>query len=293
LRTAVKQAHGVAASAAVGKPLEILGEGTITPERGGPHGLHRLQDRSTREEAHGMSCVGVVDTEHRPLDPVHPGLARRLLARGQAAVWRRYPFTLILTRPGPAARPHPLRLKIDPGSRTTGLALLTEPETPETPAPQSAEGATGRVVWAGELHHRSHVVHERLVTRAAVRRSRRQRHTRYRPARCANRRRAAGWLPPSLESRLANTLTWVRGLCRLAPVVALSQELVRFDTQALVDPELSRVEYQQETLAGYEVREYLLEQWGKRCAYCHATHLPPQIEHIVRRARGGSNRVSN
>src|SRR5262249_56851443 len=107
-----------------------------------------------------MSYVFVVDTAHHPLDPVHPGHARRLLAHGQAAVWKRSPFTLLLKRSVPEAAPQPLRLTIDPGSRTTGLALLTKSGTPTTlPA---EEGATGGVVWAGELHHRGHVVHERL-----------------------------------------------------------------------------------------------------------------------------------
>src|SRR5262249_16960921 len=120
-----------------------------------------------------MSCVLVVDTTHRPLDPVHPGQARRLLSQGQAAVWRRSPFTLILPRAGPDAPPHPLRLKIDPGSRTSGLALVTETApaaqaaegtegTEGTEGPEGTEGAeqsTASVVWAGELTHRGSAVH--------------------------------------------------------------------------------------------------------------------------------------
>jgi 5-methylcytosine-specific restriction endonuclease McrA len=152
----------------------------------------------------------------------------------------------------------------------------------------------GRVVWAGELTHRGQAVHEKLVTRRAIRCGRRQRHTRYRPARFANRRRPEGWLPPSLESRLANTETWVGRLCLLANVTAISQELVKFDTQALQNPEISGAEYQQGTLAGYELREYLLEKWGRRCAYCHATGVPLQVKHIVPKTRnGGSDRASN
>ena len=80
---------------------------------------------------------------------------------------------------------------------------------------------------------------------------------------------------------------------RWAPVSALSVELVRFDTQALQNPEISGVEYQQGTLFGYEVREYLLEKWGRKCAYCDATGVPLQIEHILAKARSGSDRVSN
>jgi 5-methylcytosine-specific restriction endonuclease McrA len=82
-------------------------------------------------------------------------------------------------------------------------------------------------------------------------------------------------------------------VCRWAPVSALSQELVRFDTQALQNPEISGAEYQQGTLAGYEVREYLLEKWGRKCAYCDARDVPLEIDHIHPRSRGGSDRVSN
>src|SRR6266700_3009827 len=65
-----------------------------------------------------MSSVLVIGQDKRPRAPVHPGRARQLLANGQAAVYRRYPFVLILTRPLPEAPPQPLRLKIDPGRRT-------------------------------------------------------------------------------------------------------------------------------------------------------------------------------
>ncbi len=223
--------------------------------------------------------VFVIDTDQRPLAPCHPARARRLLDRGKAAVWRRYPFTLILKRAVPDARPAPLRVKLDPGSRTTGLALVDD--------------ATGQVAWAAELAHRGQRIRDALLARKATRRGRRQRRTRYRPRRFDNRRRREGWLPPSLESRISNMLTWVARLRRYASVAAISQELVRFDTQLLEHPEIAGTEYQQGELEGYEVREYLLEKWGRRCAYCAAVGTPLQVEHIVPRARGGTNRVSN
>jgi 5-methylcytosine-specific restriction endonuclease McrA len=223
--------------------------------------------------------VFVIDTEKRPLAPCHPARARRLLGNGKAAVWRRYPFTIILKRDVPEATPQPLRVKIDPGSKTTGLAVVHD--------------ATGQVIWAAELFHRGERVRQRLDQRRVCRRGRRQRTTRYRPARFDNRRRAEGWLPPALESRISNVLTWVRRLRRFASIAALSQELVRFDTQLLENPEISGVEYQQGELAGYEIREYLLEKFGRKCAYCGATDRPLHVEHIVPKARGGTNRVSN
>jgi hypothetical protein len=75
-------------------------------------------------------------------------------------------------------------------------------------------------------------------------------------------------------------------------------ELARFDTQALERPGIAGAEYQQGTLAGYEAREYLLEKWGRRCAYCGAKGtgpgaVPLNIDHVVPRSKGGSDRVSN
>lgn len=228
-----------------------------------------------------MSLVFVIDQEKQPLDPIPPGRARFLLRAGHAAVWRRYPFTLILKdrTTEEQAPPQPLRLKIDPGSKTTGLALVDD--------------ASGQVVWAGELTHRGQQVKKALDHRRVCRRSHRGRHTRYRQARYLNRKRQDGWLPPSLESRIANVLCWVHRLQHLCPVCAISLELVKFDTQLLQDPEISGVEYQQGELAGYELREYVLERMGRVCAYCHQSGVPLEMEHIVPRSRGGSNRARN
>jgi hypothetical protein len=79
----------------------------------------------------------------------------------------------------------------------------------------------------------------------------------------------------------------------ITPILAISQELVRFDLQALEQPDISGTEYQQGTLAGYEVRQYLLDKWNRACSYCGVKGIPLQIEHIHPRAKGGSNRVSN
>lgn len=226
-----------------------------------------------------MSKVFVLDTTKQPLDPVHPGRARLLLKEGKAVVYRRFPFTLILKRALESPTLHPLRLKIDPGSQTTGLAILND--------------AAGEVVWAAELTHRGQQITQRMDQRRAVRRSRRQRKTRYRQPRFNNRRRRTDTLPPSLESRIANVLTWVHRLRRLCPVAAISQELVKFDMQAMQNPEISSVQYQQGALMGYELRAYLLEKWQRTCAYCGQGQVPLQIEHIVPRAKGGSDRVAN
>jgi hypothetical protein len=79
----------------------------------------------------------------------------------------------------------------------------------------------------------------------------------------------------------------------LAPATAIAQELVRFDTELIEKPEISGVEYQQGTLAGDEVREYLFEKWGRTCVYCDAVNVSLNLDHVIPRSKGGSDRASN
>ncbi|MEG3927090.1 MULTISPECIES: RNA-guided endonuclease IscB [unclassified Microcoleus] len=171
----------------------------------------------------------------------------------------------------------PIILKLDPGSQTTGIALV--------------QGEN--IIFGAELAHRGQAIKASLESRRSLRRGRRNRHTRYRPARFLNRVRPKGWLAPSLQHRVETTLTWVTKLMKLAPIVSIVQELVRFDLQQLENPEISGIEYQQGVLCGYEIREYLLNKWDRKCAYCGITDTPLQVEHIHPKAKGGSNRVSN
>jgi 5-methylcytosine-specific restriction endonuclease McrA len=267
-----------------------------------------------------MQYVLVVDADRRPLMPCRPARARRLLTQHQAAVLRQFPFTIILNTPRPAAMVVPMRLKIDPGSQTTGLILMRErTSTPRNPTTSSeirltptidittesssgdvtdasADSEIGHIMWAAELSHRGQEVHASLEKRRAARRGRRQRHTRCRPQRGDNRLRTPGWLPPSLESRVQNVVTWAQRLSRSCPIDSISFEAVRFDTQLLQNPEIEGMEYQHGTLAGTEVRKYVLLKWNYRCAYCHQVATATnrwEIDHIVPRRRGGSNRASN
>lgn len=226
-----------------------------------------------------MSKVFVLDTNSQPLDPVHPGRARILLSQGKAAVFRRFPFCIVLKVAVDQPKVEPLRIKIDPGSKTTGIAVVND--------------VSGEVVFAAHLQHRGGSIKKRLDARRAVRRSRRARLTRYRKPRFNNRKRKSGWLPPSLVSRVANVLTWVNRLRRYCPITAISMELVKFDLQQIENPEISGLQYQQGTLQGYEIREYLLEKWQRACAYCGKKNIPFQVEHIHPKARLGSDRVTN
>lgn len=151
--------------------------------------------------------VAVLDSDKRPLAPTTPRRAKMLLASGKAAVFRRYPFTLILKRRPQCAEAPGLQLSIDLECRSTRLTIT--------------DTRSGEKIFAAEIEHRSEQIKARLEVRRAVRRSRRQRKTRYRKPRFLNRTRSSSWLPPSIESRIENTLTWVRRLARAYPVSSL------------------------------------------------------------------------
>ncbi|MGG6281831.1 RNA-guided endonuclease IscB [Leptolyngbya sp. AN03gr2] len=222
--------------------------------------------------------VFLIDANKTPMNPIHPAHAKKLMDSGKAAVFRRFPFTLIMNRVVENIVTYPIKLKIDPGSKMTGISLVNNRD---------------EVIWGMELQHRGQQIKDALESRRSVRRGRRQRNTRYRQARFLNRTRPDGWLAPSLMHRVLTVETWVKRLCKFAPIAEIKQELVRFDMQQMENPEISGTEYQQGELQGYEVRKYLLEKWNRECSYCGKTDIPLQIEHIVPRAKGGSDRVSN
>jgi len=226
--------------------------------------------------------VPVLDTSKKPLAPTTPRRARLLLKKGKAAVFRRYPFTIILKREVVNPATPDLKLKIDPGSKTTGVAIVNQ--------------QTGEVVFAAEIEHRGHEIKKRLDERRAYRRNRRARKTRYRPKRFNNRVRRKGWLPPSLTSRIENVESCVRRLLRVYPIKGLAQERVKFDMQIMQNPDIEGIEYQQGELQGFEIREYVFIKFKHACVYARAKSPCSDIlniDHVVPRARGGSNRVSN
>ena len=226
--------------------------------------------------------VFVLDRHGRPLMPCSPARARRLLRSGRARVHHLAPFVIrLVDRLVEDSVVTGVEVKIDPGSKSTGVAVTTA-----TPA-----GMVGLVSF--EVQHRGRLISKKLEQRSNYRRGRRSRNLRYRAPRFNNRTKPKGWLAPSLRHRVDTTMSLVTRLRQWAPVTGIAQELVRFDMAKMESPEITGAEYQQGTLAGYETREYLLAKWNRTCAYCGATNTPLNLDHIHPRAAGGSNRVSN
>lgn len=227
-------------------------------------------------------AVYVIDKQGRPLMPCSEKRARLLLERSRARVHRVSPFVIrLVDRTRADSQIQPLTVKLDPGSKVTGIALVR------------AQHKDVQVLSLMELAHRGSEIKKALQQRAGYRRRRRNANLRHRAPRFKNRVKPEGWLPPSLQHRVDTSMAWVTRLRRWAPITDLATERVKFDMQKMQNPEISGIEYQQGELQGYEVREYLLEKWERRCMYCQAEGVPLQIEHLVARVNGGSNRISN
>ncbi|MFX0062985.1 MAG: RNA-guided endonuclease IscB, partial [Candidatus Hermodarchaeota archaeon] len=252
------------------------------------------------------------------------------LQQKRAVVHRMAPFTIRLKdRERETSRLQHMRIKIDPGAKKTGMVLLREQE--EEPA-HKTEKHPSYVIWAGEIHHKTDIK-EKLDKRRALRRGRRSRKTRYRKPRFSNRprkrcrvcggntpkrprggraddcrvhygqksdrKKRIDWLPPSLTARREQTVQAVQQLKKLAPLTAISVEHVKFDTQLLQNPDIQDVEYQQGTLWGYEVKEYLLEKFNRQCAYCQGKSRDTilEVDHVIprqpTRGQAGTDRISN
>jgi 5-methylcytosine-specific restriction endonuclease McrA len=219
--------------------------------------------------------VFVLSKTGKPLMPTTPRRARIWLNTGRARIVNREPFTIQL-RFATANYTQSVTVGVDTGSQTAGIAATTN----------------GEVVYQAEVHLRTDIT-GKLRQRRQYRRNRRSRKTRYRAARWANRRKRSCWLPPSLHSQAEATVKAVRFVASFLPVSRVNVEIGSFDTQRMQTPEISGIAYQRGALQGYLLREYLLEKWQRKCAYCGAKGIPLQIEHLVPKSRGGSDRASN
>ena len=100
--------------------------------------------------------VFVLDAQKNPLMPCKPGMARSLLKAGKAKIFKRYPFTIILNKLVTEST-IVLQLKIDPGSKQTGFALINQ---------------EGELIWAMVLIHRGQQIKNALERRRTLRRGR-------------------------------------------------------------------------------------------------------------------------
>jgi len=229
-----------------------------------------------------MNRVFVLSKTGKTLMPCHPARARQLLDSKKAVVKRLYPFIIQLTQRSDGYI-QPVELKFDPGSKETGIGLVLHGKNRLS------------AIFGAVLTHRGQEIKGNLDSRRMIRRSRRNRKTRYRQARFLNRVRSKhkGWLAPSVQSRVDNITEWSKRFMRYTRVDFITVESVKFDMQKMENAAIEGIEYQRGTLFDYEVKEYLLEKYNYSCVYCGIKNVPFEKEHVIPKSRGGSNRISN
>lgn len=221
--------------------------------------------------------VFVLDKSKKPLNMISHVKARILLKNRLAVVHKIYPFTIRLKDNSCVNNDRAYTVKIDPGSRTTGIAITDDKNA---------------VVMLAELEHRGRIIKKNLGDRRAIRSHRRQRKTRYRPARFLNRTRAEGWLAPSIRSRADNVINFIRKYKKLLNVTKVEIERVSFDVaQMSSDNYLVGTDYQKGNLYDKNLREFVFSKTNGRCAYCGAK--AEEIDHIIPRSNGGTNSTYN
>ncbi|MFM0308344.1 RNA-guided endonuclease IscB [Paraburkholderia sp. RL17-383-BIF-A] len=208
--------------------------------------------------------------------------ARVLLERGRARVHRLMPFVIRLTdRLVEESSLQPVRVKIEPGSKATGMSLVRE-----------ADGHTA-VLNLFELVHRGSQIREALTGRSNFRRRRRSANLRYRAARFSNRAVKRGSLPPSLQHRVVTMQSWTHRFIRWAPVTGIASEVVRYSTTTIASLGVATPAPQEADLLAHETRAYLLERLEYRCAYCGAEGRELRVDPITPKASLTTARITD
>lgn len=225
--------------------------------------------------------VYVLDIDGQPLMPTaRHGKVRRLLNSHLAKVVKRCPFTIQLLYQS-TKETQPVSLGVDAGSKHIGLAATTEK----------------KVVYQEELAPRNDVV-KLLSARRALRRSRRNRKTRYRKSRFNNRvhSKHKGWLAPSVEVKIQEHITAIKRICQILPISEIHVETAEFDFQRLKameegNPLPAGTDYQLgEQYNFYNTRQYVLHRDGYTCQCCgaHDNNVRLHVHHIESRQTGGN-----
>ena len=197
-----------------------------------------------------------------------------LLRHGKAHVVSRVPFIVQLDYES-TTYTQKVSLGIDAGSKHIGVSASSEKKE----------------LLAAQVELRSDVANL-LSTRRELRRTRRNRKTRYRKSRFENRKKKDGWLAPSIEQKVESHLKVIRLVHKLLPITKTTIEVAQFDAQKIKNPDIKSEEYQQgEQMGFWNVREYVLARDGHKCVHCKGKSKDPilNVHHLESRKVGGNS----
>ena len=217
--------------------------------------------------------VYVLNKNGKALMPCRPAKARQLLKRHKAKVIQREPFTIQLLY-GSSGYKQNVTLGVDAGAKHIGLSASTKKKE----------------LYSADVELRTDIV-DLISTRRELRRSRRNRKTRYRKVRFDNREKLQGWLAPSTLNRINAHVSVIAKIHSFLPISAIIVETASFDIQKIKNSEINGAEYQQGEQSEFlNVREYVLFRDGHTCQYCHGKTGDKvlNVHHIESRKTGGN-----
>ena len=197
-----------------------------------------------------------------------------LLRHGKAHVVSRVPFVVQLDYES-TTYTQEVSLGIDAGSKHIGVSASSEKKE----------------LLAAQVELRSNVVNL-LSARRELRRTRRNRKTRYRKSRFENRKKKDGWIAPSIEQKVESHLKVIRLAHKLLPITKTTIEVAQFDAEKIKNPDIKGDEYQHgEQMGFWNVREYVLARDGHKCVHCKGKSKDPilNVHHLESRKVGGNS----
>ena len=231
------------------------------------------------EHSRGLQpLIYVHSFEGIALMPCKPAKAKKLLENNKAIVIKYKPYTIQLLFKC-ENKVQNVKLGIDSGSKFIGFSAITD----------KSELISGTVFLDDKTSSRQ-------TERRMYRRGRRNKKW-YRKPRFLNRKKPAGWLPPSIQRKYDTHLNLISRIKYLLPITEITIEVGNFDMQKLENDSIEGVEYQQGDMYGYQnIRSFLMFREKGKCQLCQKEFSkgnPSHIHHCLPRSKRGSNSVKN
>ena len=230
--------------------------------------------------------VYVISKDNKPLMPCENVVARLLLKHGKAKVKRKTPFTIKLINYGMEYVQNCV-LGVDTGSIHIGTSVINSKK---------------EILYMSDIEIRNDIT-DKLKRRAAYRRNRRSRKTRYRQARWLNRKNSIkkDRFSPTMRSKFDSHKKEIKFIKSLLPIKQIILETAKFDPHLMKNPDLKNPiyrhwGYQQGANYGFEnTKEKVLNRDNYLCQHCNGKKKDTKLEvhHIIYRSSGGSDEEDN
>lgn len=227
--------------------------------------------------------VYVISTDGNQLMPCSNVIARLLLKKKRAKCIRKTPFTIKLNYTTKEYKQQ-LTLGVDTGSKTIGTAVVNE---------------FNKVIYVSEIEIRNDIT-RKMTKRSSYRRNRRNRKTRYRKPRWANRANSIkkGRFSPTMTSKINSHLKEINFIKSILPISKIILETGTFDAHALKNPAvlINKNLYSKGVNYGYaNTKSYVLSRDNYVCHNCKGRSKEKRLEvhHIIYRSNVGSDSADN